>query len=220
MDGDVGFLVLVFDAEEDIGILNLTYLVGLEWYRFVLDFILLVERFWSAWRHDFNFPILVEERFQSALVLFLAEIAFHLLEREKVSGGQLLCVVVVEEASMVDFAGYDKFAAWGAGTDFGYLMRDVAPGYGAEGDEIYVLYWLISNVVVLVDLENVPQEDEISLPVPLWVIFMLLVDNSAIFRWDSQFDLGLDYLLVPILVKARVSQGQEGDLRCKAEQNL
>ena len=220
MDGHIGLLILVFDAEEDIGILDLTYLVGLEGYWFVLDFILLVERFWSAGRQNFNFPILVEERFQSALVLFLAEIAFHLLEREKVSGGQLLCVVVVEEASMVDFAGYDKFAAWGAGTDFGYLMRDVAPGYGAEGDEIYVLYWLICDVVVLVDLENVPQEDEISLPVPLWVIFMLLVDNSAIFRWDSQFDLGLDYLLVPILVKARVSQGQEGDLRCKAEQNL
>ena len=220
VDGYVGLLVLISDAEENIGILDLAYLIGLEGYWFVLCFMPLEERFWSARRQDFNFPILVEERFEFTLVLFLAEIAFHLLERKKVAGGQFLCVVGVEEASVVDFAGDDQLAAWGAGAYFDYLVGDVASGYSAEGDEVYVLYWLVSNVVILVDLEDVPQKYEISIPVPLWVLFMFLVDNGAIFGWDSQFDLGLGYLLVPVLVEAWVGQGQKSDLRCQVEQNL
>ena len=49
---------------------------------------------------------------------------------------------------------------------------------------------------------------------------MLLIENGTVLRRNAEFDLSLNYFRMPILKKARVGQGKQGNLRGKREHDL
>ena len=61
-------------------------------------------------------------------------------------------------------------------------MDDLSSFDGGEGNEADVLDGFVSDKVVLVHLEHMPQEDKITISVPFGILLMLLVDYGTVIR--------------------------------------
>lgn len=119
----------------------------------------------------------------------------------------------IEESPVVDLALHHQFGPRGTGTNLGDLVDDPAPVDGVERDEVGVLDGLVSNIVVIVQLEDVAEIEEVPFPVPFGVFSMLLVGDGAIVRGDSQLYVPLNHLRVPHFVEGYVGQSPHGHLR-------